>query len=105
VGEGAVSPDRGLPLRAEIVHSSERTRVTRHFLSGRTVIRKEPLGPDAQGRLQHEVAILDHLRGVVGVAQLLDARYTGSMVLADAGGTSLAGLSKPLSVEDRSRLP
>jgi hypothetical protein len=74
--------------------------VTRHFLSGRTVIRKEPLGPDAQGRLQHEVAILDHLRGVVGVAQLLDARYTGSMVLADAGGTSLAGLSKPLSVED-----
>ena len=100
MGEGAVSPDRGLPLRAEIVHSSERTRVTRHFLSGRTVIRKEPLGPDAQGRLQHEVAILDQLRGVVGVAQLLDARYTGSMVLADAGGTSLAGLSKPLSVED-----
>ena len=38
---------------------------------------------------------------VGGVAQLLDEpRYPGSMVLADAGGTSLAGLSKPLPVED-----
>ena len=66
MGEGAVSPDRGPPVRAEIVHSSERTRVTRHFLSGRTVIRKEPLGPDAQGRLQHEVAILDRPAGLSG---------------------------------------
>ena len=83
------------------LHESERTRVTRLFLSGRTVIRKEPLGPDAQGRLQHEVAMLQRVRGLVGVAQLLDEpRYPGSIVLADAGGTSLAGLSKPLSVED-----
>ncbi len=37
-------------LRAEIVHCSERTRVTRLFLPGRAVIRKEPLGPDAEGR-------------------------------------------------------
>jgi predicted ATPase/signal transduction histidine kinase len=101
VGEGAVSPDRGPPVRAEIVHSSERTRATRLFLSGRTVIRKEPQGPDAQHRLQHELVILDHLRGVVGVAQVLDEpRYPGSIVLADAGGTSLAALSKPLPVED-----
>ena len=63
VGEGSFSPDRGPPVRAEIVHESERTRVTRLFLSGRTVIRKEPLGPDAQGRLQHEVAMLQRLRG------------------------------------------
>jgi hypothetical protein len=34
-------------LRAEIVHFSARTRITRLFLPGRTVIRKEPLGPDA----------------------------------------------------------
>ena len=46
MGEGAVLPDRDLPVRAEMVHESERTRVTRVFLSGRTVIRKEPLGPD-----------------------------------------------------------
>ena len=101
MGEGSLLHDRGPPVRAEIAHSGERTRVTRQFFSGRTVIRKEPLGPDAQGRLQHEIGILQRLRGVSGVAQVLDEpRYPGSMVLTDAGGTSLAGLSKPLSVED-----
>ena len=100
MGEGAVLPERAPPVRAKVVHESERTRVTRLFVSRRTVIRKEPLGPDAQGRLQHEVAMLQRVRGLGGVAQLLDEpRYTGSMVLVDAGGTSLAGLSKPLSVE------
>ena len=100
MGEGAVLPERASPVRAKVVHESERTRVTRLFVSRRTVIRKEPLGPDAQGRLQHEVAMLQRVRGLGGVAQLLDEpRYTGSMVLVDAGGTSLAGLSKPLSVE------
>ena len=64
MGEGAALPGRGPPVRAEIVHESERTRVTRHFLSGRTVIRKELLGPDAQGRLQHEVAMLQRVRGL-----------------------------------------
>ena len=94
-------PIGGSPVRAEVVHLSERTRVTRHFLSGRTVIRKEPLGPDVQGRLQHEVAMLQRVRGLGGVAQLLDEpRYPGSIALADAGGTSLAGVSKPLSVEE-----
>ncbi len=101
MGNGAVSPDRGPLVRVEIVHESERARVTRLSLSVGTVIRKEPLGPEAQGRLQHEVAMLQRVRGLPGVAQLLDEpRYTGSMVLADAGGKSLAGLSKPLSVED-----
>ena len=60
-------------LRAEVVHSSERTRVTRLFLPGRTVIRKEPLGPDAERRARHEVAMLERLRGVAGVAQLAAA--------------------------------
>ena len=100
MGEGSLLPDQGPPVRVEIVHESERTRVTRLFLPGRTVIRKEPLGPDAERRLQHEAAILHRLRGVGGVAQLVDSRYMGSILLADAGGTSLAGLSKPLSVED-----
>ena len=101
MGAGAVSPDRDPPVRAEIVHESERTRVTRLFLSGRTVIRKEPLGPDAQRRLRHELAMLERLRGVSGVAQLVDApRYPGSIVLADAGGTSLAALAKPLAVDE-----
>jgi hypothetical protein len=48
------------------VHSSERTRITRLFLPGRTVIRKEPLGPDAERRVFHEAAILERLLGVAG---------------------------------------
>jgi hypothetical protein len=44
MGAGGVLPDRDPPIRAEILHESERTCVTRLFLPGRTVIRKEPLG-------------------------------------------------------------
>ena len=93
------------PVRTEIVHRSGRTRVTRMFFAGGTVIRKEPLGPDAARRLQHEVAMLARLRGVAGVAQLAAGlRYPGSVVLADAGDTSLAGLAKPLAADDLIRL-
>ena len=70
MGAGGVLPGRDPPARAEVVHDSERTRVTRLFLPGRTVIRKEPLGPDAERRLRHEAAMLERLRGVAGVAQL-----------------------------------
>jgi signal transduction histidine kinase len=92
-------------VQAEVVHASDRTRVTRVFLAGRTVIRKEPLGPDADRRLRHELAILERLRGVVGVAQLLEAPpHPGSIALADGGGTSLAGKVLPLPVEELLRL-
>jgi len=101
MGAGGVLPIRDPLVRAEVVHESERTRVTRLFLPGTTVVRKEPLGPDAERRLRHEVAILGRLGGVAGIAQLAGApRYPGSVVLADAGSTSLAGLVKPLPVED-----
>src|ERR1700745_3210517 len=87
--------------RAEVVHESERTRITRHFLPGRTVIRKEPLGPDAERRLRHEVAVLERLRGAPGVAQLAETpEYPGSVVLEDAGDTSLAVQAKPLARDD-----
>jgi serine/threonine protein kinase len=77
------------------------SRVTRMFLPGRTVIRKEPLGRDAERRLLHEVAMLERLRGVAGVAQLAKAPQSpGAVVMADAGGTSLAELPKPLAAED-----
>jgi hypothetical protein len=80
-------PARDPPARAGIVHESGSTRVSRLFLPGGTVIRKEPLGPDAQRRLGREAAMLERLRGVAGVAQLAEApRYQGSLVLADAGG-------------------
>ena len=62
---GGMLPGRDPPARAEVVHESERTRVTRLFLAERAVIRKEPLGPDAERRLRHEAAILDRLRTVV----------------------------------------
>jgi len=92
-------------VRAEIVHESGRTRVTRMFFAGGTVIRKEPLGPDAARRLAHEAAMLARLRGVAGVAQLAEGpRHPGSVVLADAGDKSLAGLARPLAADDLIRL-
>src|ERR1700734_2420681 len=94
---GGVRPGPEPLVQAEVVHSSERTRVTRLFLPGGTVIRKEPLGPDADRRVRHEAAMLTRLRGVAGVAQLTETpRYPGSVVLADAGGANLAGMAKPL---------
>jgi predicted ATPase/signal transduction histidine kinase len=105
MGAGDVLPDGDQPVRAEMVHESDRTRVTRVFLPGGTVIRKEPLGPDAQRRLGHERAILERLGGVPGVAQLAEVPgYAGSIVLADAGGRNLAGLAKPLAADDLAKL-
>jgi signal transduction histidine kinase/tetratricopeptide (TPR) repeat protein len=98
---GGMPPGRDPPVRIEAVHESERTRVTRLFLAERTVIRKEPLGPDAEHRLRHEVTILERLRGVAGVAQLAEApRYPGSIVLEDTDGTSLASSRTPLAAAD-----
>ena len=49
--------------------------------------------------------MLARLRGVPGVAQLAEGpRYPGSVVLADAGETSLAGLARPLAADDLIRL-
>ena len=95
-----VVPGPDPPVRTELVHESTRTRVTRQFLAGRTVVRKEPLGPDAARRLRHELGILERLRGVVGVVQLVEASPdAGSLVLADAGDTSAAGLETPLAAD------
>ena len=100
MASGGVSPGPDPPVRVEIVNQSEDTRVTRLFFPEATVIRKEPLGPYAERRLRHELAMLERLRGVAGIAQLAEAQpYPGSIVLADAGGTSLAGLAKPLAVD------
>ena len=64
-------------------------------------LRKEPLGPDGQRRLRHERAMLEGLRGVSGVAQLVEApRDPGSIRLADVGVTSLAGRVRPLTIDE-----
>jgi hypothetical protein len=52
-------------LRTQAVHTSERTRITRLFPSGRTVIRKEPLGPDAERPVRHEAAMAERLTQAV----------------------------------------
>ena len=101
MGAGGVLPGPDPPVRAEILHESDRTRITRLFLAGRTVIRKEQLGPDAERRRRNERAMLERLRGVEGIAQLADApRYPESIVLADAGGATLAELAKPLAEDE-----
>ena len=92
-----VLPDPDDPVPVEMVHESGRTRVTRLAVPGGTVIRKEPLGPDGERRLRHEVAMLERLRGVAGVVQRAEAPSSpGAIVLADVGRTSLAGAAKPL---------
>src|SRR4051794_18968635 len=92
--------DRDQPARTEVLIASERTRVTRVFLPGRTVIRKEPLGADAPRRLQRELAMLERLRGATGIVQLANApRYPGSIVLVDAGRASAVELPRPLEVD------
>ena len=89
------------PVAAEIVHESERTRVTRVFLPSGAVVRKEPLGADAERRVRRERAMLDRLRGVAGVVQLEEGpQYPGSVVLADAGRVSLAGVARPLAADE-----
>src|SRR6185295_5906668 len=56
---------------------------------------------DGQPPLQHELAILERLRGVVGVAQPLnEPRSPGSITLADGGEACLAQVVKPLAVDE-----
>ena len=65
------------------------------------VIRKEPLGPDAETRARQEVAMLERSPGVAGGdAAGAGAAVSGSFVLEDAGGASLAGMAKPLPVDE-----
>ncbi|MEV6971658.1 serine/threonine-protein kinase [Hamadaea sp. NPDC051192] len=97
---GWMPPGRDALLRTEVLHESARTRVTRLIFAGRSAIRKEPLGPDAQRRIEHELTMLERLRALPGIAQLLDApTYPGSIVLEDSGA-SLAALAKPLAVDE-----
>src|SRR4051794_20262089 len=89
------------PLRVEVVRETARTRITRLVFSDRTVIRKQPLGTDRGRRLRRETALLERVRGVDGVAQLVNRpRYPDSIVLADAGMTRMADLATPLAVDE-----
>ncbi|WP_041259039.1 diguanylate cyclase [Pseudofrankia inefficax] len=84
-----------------LLHETERTRISRLVLPTGPVIRKEPLGPDAPGRLRHEREILDRLAGLPGISQL--ARDGASapaspdaILLVDVGGVALSERTLPL---------
>src|SRR4051812_10631643 len=97
MGTGRVPPGTQVPSAAEVLHATQRTRVTRLSFGGRTVVLKEPLGPDAQQRVRHEVAMLTRLRGIPGIAQLVEEpRYPRSISLADAGTTDLTAVTTPM---------
>jgi serine/threonine protein kinase len=101
MSQGAIIPNRGPPVRTQVVHASRRTRITRLFFPERTLICKEPLGPDAQRRLRREVEMLQRLRGVDGVAHLVPAPPdAGSIVLEDAGASSLRESAKLLASDE-----
>src|SRR5688572_417881 len=105
MGTSSGSP-AGDPLpagtRGEVLHSSERARVTRLFLpGGHTVVVKEPLGDDAPRRARHETAILRRLRGTEGIAQLADGPVVpDAVVMQDAGGVTLDRRPMPVPVAD-----
>ena len=87
------------PLRVEVVRESAHSRVTRLFFAAGSLICKQPLGPDASRRLRRERWVLERLRGVRGVAQLVERPNIGdSIMLADAGDSTLAEAAKPLPV-------
>ena len=81
----------------QTLSATGRARVTRVFLPGRTAVRKEFLGPDAERRMRREPAMLERLSGVPGVAQLLDEpRYPGSIVAGLFGSVMACCNARPL---------
>ncbi|ABW12427.1 serine/threonine protein kinase [Parafrankia sp. EAN1pec] len=101
MGSQRTTPSRDPPVaavRMELLHETERTRVTRLVYPAGIVIRKEPLGLGAQRRLRHEVEILERLSGVEGVVHLAAGAppCPGSLLLADVGGRALSERSTPL---------
>ncbi|MBL7488755.1 diguanylate cyclase [Frankia sp. AgB1.9] len=102
-----MSPGRDPPAatsaaRPALLHATERTRITRLVLPTGPVIRKEPLGPDAQRRLRHELDILERLAGIDGVAQLAaePTAYADSILLEDVNGVELAQRETPLDPDE-----
>ncbi|WP_203809414.1 hypothetical protein, partial [Actinoplanes couchii] len=76
---------------SEVLYASARTRVVR---SG-DMVQKQPLGPDAAGRLDNERAMLRLLDGVPGVPRLDDRQLPGTLVTACVPGTVLNELPMP----------
>ncbi|MEV7627733.1 diguanylate cyclase [Actinoplanes sp. NPDC089786] len=84
----------------EVLHDSKRTRVVRiHPADGSApIIRKEPLGPGAAGRLRNELAMLRRLDGVDGIPRLVPQTPDGTLAYADTPVGPLAALPSPWDV-------
>ncbi|MEU8003179.1 diguanylate cyclase [Catellatospora sp. NPDC049111] len=105
MGISGEHPAGGPPVdadRVEVLLDSDRTRAYRMRLpGGRSVVVKQPLGPDGPKRLKHEAAILRRLRGAHGVVQLAPAPpVDGALVLQDAGGTTMDRRPMPLPLPE-----
>jgi diguanylate cyclase (GGDEF)-like protein len=80
----------------ELLHDSDRTRVTRVRLAdGSSVVRKQPLGPGAAARLSNELAILHRLEPVGGTPRLAPDSEDGVLSLRDAAARTLADVVSP----------
>ena len=89
--------DAPVAVRVDLLHESGRTRVSRVYLPAGTVIRKEPLGPGAAGRLRHETEMLRRLSDVGGVVRLASGGppMRDSILLADVGGSAVSDRPVP----------
>lgn len=86
------------PRPAEVLSESAHTRVVRVLLpEGRSAIRKQLRGPDAEERASHETEILRRLSGIAHIVQLAphqpDPR---AILLDDVRGVRLASVPTPL---------
>ena len=89
----------------QVLHESERTRISRLGLPDGSMILKEPVGPGAEHRVRHEVEIRQRLAGIVGVSPLASAQpYPGAILLDDVHGVSLADVAMPLAIVELTRL-
>ncbi len=89
-----LSQDVARPLGAEPVelYRSARTVVARiRHGPAASVVTKSFLGPDALTRMRHEARVLERLRGLPGIVQLLRAEADARLVLRDDGGAALEG--------------
>ena len=93
------------PVRTQVLHESERTRVTRLFVPGGSMIRKELRGLGAEKRLRHEVEIRERLSGISGVSRMSETQpYPGSILLEDLHGAPLADVPMPLEIDELTRV-
>ena len=73
----------------ELLWESERTRIYRRTVAGRSVILKHGLGASAAARVRHEKSMLERLASVSGVPALAEVSEADWIAVEDAGGVPL----------------